>query len=97
MMKHQIASLVLIVSLVIFAGAGCQSSQSSTVDTDIQPASEQEASQQKQADPAAKEAPQPAETVDSGQAPKIIMTKDVHDFGKIGPATSQRLFQTDSH
>ena len=90
MKMHQITNLVLIVSLAIFVGAGCQSSQSSTVDADIQPAAELESSQQKQADSAEKEAPKPAETVDADRAPKIVMTKDVHDFGKIGPATSNK-------
>jgi hypothetical protein len=46
--------------------------------------------QQKETDSTSKEDPKPVKAVDASQAPKIVMTKEIHDFGKIGPGTSHK-------
>ena len=90
MKKRQITNLIVIVFLAIFVGAGCQSSQSSTAEQKIESETVPQSPQQKETDSTSKEDSKQVKAVDASQAPKIVMTKDVHDFGKVGPGTSHK-------
>ena len=97
MKKRQITNLVVIVFLAIFVGAGCQSSQSSTAEQKIESETAPQSPQQKETESAPKEDPksapkpaEPTEAVDADPSPKIVMTKATHNFGKIGPGTSNK-------
>ncbi len=85
MKKHRITSLVVIVSLAIFVIAGCQPSQTQTVEQGIEPAEKSKSPQQKETKPA-----ELAEKVAAGPSAKVVLTKAAHDFGKIGPATTHK-------
>ncbi len=97
MKKHRITKLVMTVSLVMFVIAGCQSDQGQTLEQEIEPAVESQPLQPKEAKPAkpaktaepAKPA-KPAEAVAAGPSGKIVLTKAVHDFGKIGPGSTHK-------
>lgn len=69
------------VSLVI---AGCQPEQSIKSQEQIEPAPQIEAAQQ-----SVDQQPDEIEIKDDQNAPKIVVTKDVHDFGEVGPGSSQ--------
>jgi hypothetical protein len=70
--------------------AGCQSEQGSSVEQGVEPAADSESLRQKQTESTQKEDAKTAEATDEAPAPKIVMTKAVHDFGKVGPASSHK-------
>ena len=90
MEKHRVTRLAVIVSLAIFVGAGCQPSQSRTVEQEIESETVTQSPQQIETESASKDAPIPAEAVEADQSPKIVMVKEVYDFGKIGPGTTHK-------
>ncbi len=90
MKKHGITGFVAILSLAVFLAAGCQPSQPRTAEQEIESETALQSPQQKETESASKEDQKPAEAVDAGPSPKIVMTKATHDFGKVGPGTSHK-------
>lgn len=86
MKKHEITRLVIIVSLVIFVIAGCQSGQPRTVGQAIDPVAASQPPQQKED----QEPAEPTEAAAAGPSAKVVMTKAAHDFGKIGPSSTHK-------
>jgi hypothetical protein len=93
MKNHRITGFATIVFLTSLIMTGCQPSQTKTVEQEIEPVAESQSLQQKETGAAPKKGQKPGEPVEAVAAdssPKIVLTKAIHDFGKIGPGTTHK-------
>jgi hypothetical protein len=89
MKMNRILRISLVITFAIFMGTGCKSGQSEPAEQAMQPSAT--APLEQDTSPAPK--PQAAvetKQVDEKNAPSIHVTKDVHDFGQIGPNSSHQ-------
>ncbi len=85
MKNYRITGIAAVVFLTSLMLTGCQPSQTQTVEPEIELAAESQSPQQEKTKLA-----EPAEAVAPEQAAKIVLTKAVHDFGKIGPGSTHK-------
>ena len=92
MKTNEMICLGVVIVLTILAAVGCQPNQSRADEPVVEPVTA-EPVEVVDSGAAVESQPEPAESaavVPEKTAPKIVMTKSVHDFGKIGPASSHK-------
>lgn len=92
MKMERILGVVLISVLSLVLATGCQPEQEKSarevMKPAIDPAAETESAQIQSSQPKPTAESGDSEQADGNQEPGIVVTKDVHDFGPIGPGTS---------
>ncbi|MEN8128037.1 MAG: DUF1573 domain-containing protein [Planctomycetota bacterium] len=85
MKNYRITGFAIAALLASFIIVGCLPGQSRTDEQKVEPAEELQPSQQKETKPA-----ESTEKTPAGPAPKVVLTKAIHDFGKVGPGSTHK-------